>query len=77
MEETQADRKEINIMDWEFGYQKGIELALTAVHTVNAHPEDYEKVLQILREAYEKSVARQMGNIEEMVLLENESADCL
>ena len=57
-------------MDWEFGYQKGIELALTAVHAVNAHPEDYEKVLQILHEAYEKSVGRQMKNIEEMKSLE-------
>lgn len=53
-------------MDWEFGYQKGIELALTAVHAVNAHPEDYDKVLQILREAFEKSVKRQIEKIKEM-----------
>lgn len=58
-------------MDWEFGYQKGIELALTAVHTVSVNPEDYDKVLQILREAYEKSVRRQTENIEEMRRLEN------
>ena len=57
-------------MDWEFGYQKGIELALTAVHAVNAHPEDYDKVLQILRDAYDKSVDRQMENIEKMRRLE-------
>ena len=57
-------------MDWEFGYQKGIELALTAIHAVSAHPEDYDRVLRILREAYNDSVDRQKENIEEMRMLE-------
>ena len=48
-------------MDWEKGYQKGIELALAAARRLIDYPEDIDEVLNIFNSEYKRSIEREMG----------------